>query len=61
MVWKNPELPKQVTVPPDGNVSFPLIGDIIAVGKTAAQLSDLCPGRSGQASKVLSQEHVSTP
>jgi protein involved in polysaccharide export with SLBB domain len=28
MVWKNPDLSKQVTVPPDGNVSFPLIGTL---------------------------------
>ena len=38
-VWKNADLSKQVTVRPDGRISLPLIGDIMAVGKTAAQLS----------------------
>jgi polysaccharide export outer membrane protein len=39
-VWKNADLSKQVTVRPDGRISLPLIGDITAVGKTPAQLSD---------------------
>ena len=38
-VWKNADLSKQVTVRPDGRISLPLIGDISAVGKTAAKLS----------------------
>ena len=38
-VWKNADLSKLVTVRPDGKISLPLIGDITAVGKTAAQLS----------------------
>ncbi len=33
-VWKNPELTMPVTVLPDGKISFPLIGDVIAGGKT---------------------------
>ena len=39
-VWRNADLSKQVTVRPDGRISLPLIGDITAVGKTAAQLSE---------------------
>ena len=39
-VWRNADLSKQVTVRPDGRISLPLIGDISAVGKTAAQLSE---------------------
>ncbi len=39
-VWKNADLSKQVTVRPDGRISLPLIGDITAVGKTPAQLSE---------------------
>lgn len=39
-VWRNTDLSKQVTVRPDGRISLPLIGDITAVGKTAAQLSE---------------------
>lgn len=38
-VWRNADLSKQVTVRPDGRISLPLIGDVTAVGKTAAQLS----------------------
>ena len=39
-VWRNADLSKQVMVRPDGRISLPLIGDITAVGKTAAQLAD---------------------
>ena len=39
-VWRNTDLSKEVTVRPDGRISLPLIGDITAVGKTAAQLSE---------------------
>jgi len=39
-VWRNADLSKEVTVRPDGRISLPLIGDITAVGKTAAQLSE---------------------
>ena len=39
-VWRNADLSKEVTVRPDGRISLPLIGDIVAVGKTAAQLSE---------------------
>jgi len=39
-VWRNADLSKEVTVRPDGRISLPLIGDIIAVGRTPAQLSE---------------------
>lgn len=39
-VWRNADLSKQVTVRPDGRISLPLIGDITAVGRTPAQLSE---------------------
>jgi len=39
-IWRNADLSKEVTVRPDGRISLPLIGDVSAVGKTAAQLSD---------------------
>jgi polysaccharide export outer membrane protein len=44
-VWRNADLSKQVTVRPDGRISLPLIGDITAVGKTAAQLSEDISGK----------------
>ena len=37
-VWKEEGLKKEVLVRPDGGLSFPLVGDIHAAGKTAAQL-----------------------
>lgn len=39
-VWRNQDLSKQVAVRPDGRISLPLIGDVVAVGKTPTQLTD---------------------
>jgi polysaccharide export outer membrane protein len=39
-VWRNPELGAKVQVRPDGMITTPLITDLIAVGKTPAQLAD---------------------
>ncbi|VAW73191.1 hypothetical protein MNBD_GAMMA15-625 [hydrothermal vent metagenome] len=38
-VWKNPDLSVSMPVRPDGRISIPLIGDIIAGGKTAEQVA----------------------
>lgn len=40
-VWRNADLSKIVEVRPDGRISLPLIGDVVAVGKTASQLADM--------------------
>ena len=37
-VWKEEGLKKEVLVRPDGGISFPLIGEIHAMGKTEGQL-----------------------
>jgi len=37
-VWKDETLTKAVIVLPDGKISFPLIGEIKAAGRTVAQL-----------------------
>ena len=37
-VWKEEGLKKEVLVRPDGGISFPLIGEIQAMGKTEGQL-----------------------
>ncbi len=37
-VWNNENLSRLVTVLPDGMISFPLIGETLAEGKTAGQL-----------------------
>ena len=39
-VWRSPELSAQVIVRPDGMITMPLIGDVVASGKTATALSD---------------------
>ena len=40
-VWREKDLDKEVTVRPDGAVSIPLVGEIIAKGKTIAELQKL--------------------
>jgi polysaccharide export outer membrane protein len=37
-VWKEADLSQQVLVRPDGGFSFPLAGDVSAIGKTVEQL-----------------------
>ena len=37
-VWRNPELSARVPVRPDGRITSPLIEDLVAVGKTPAEL-----------------------
>ena len=39
-VWRNPELGANVQVRPDGRITTPLISDMVAVGKTPAQLAE---------------------
>ncbi len=38
-VWRNPELSVTVPVRPDGKISTPLVENMVAIGKTAPQLS----------------------
>jgi polysaccharide export outer membrane protein len=38
-VWRNPELSVTVPVRPDGKISTPLVENMVAVGKSAPQLS----------------------
>ncbi|MGH9875421.1 MAG: polysaccharide biosynthesis/export family protein [Pyrinomonadaceae bacterium] len=39
VVWRNPDLSRQVVVRPDGMISMPLIGDVLASGLTANELA----------------------
>ena len=39
-VWKDPALTKQVIVLPDGKIHFPLVGELVAEGRSVAQLKD---------------------
>lgn len=38
-VWRNPELGITVPVRPDGRISVPLVGDVMAVGLTPSQVA----------------------
>jgi polysaccharide export outer membrane protein len=37
-VWKEPDLTQDVTVLPDGKITFPLIGEVQAQGRTVTEL-----------------------
>ena len=39
-VWKELDMTKTVAIRPDGKITFPLVGDVQAAGRTARQLSD---------------------
>ena len=40
-VWKEPDLTRDITVMVDGRITFPLIGEIMAAGKTVNELADI--------------------
>jgi len=40
-VWREETLTQDITVMPDGRITFPLIGEIVAQGKTVAELRDV--------------------
>lgn len=44
-VWKDPVLTRLVTVLPDGKITFPLIGDLSAAGRTVAELRKEIEGK----------------
>lgn len=39
-VWRNQDLSVAVSVRPDGKISAPLVGDVVAAGRTPMQLAD---------------------
>lgn len=41
VVWKNPDLSISAPIRPDGKISVPLIGDVVAAGKEPQALADL--------------------
>lgn len=40
-VWKEDDMDRNVLVKPDGGITFPLVGDVKASGKTTDQLKDV--------------------
>jgi polysaccharide biosynthesis/export protein len=39
-VYKDPQMSQSVQIRPDGKITLPLVGDIVATGKTPAELRD---------------------
>ena len=39
-VYKDPQLSQSVQVQPDGKITLPLVGDVVAVGRTPMELRD---------------------
>ena len=37
-VWKEPDLQREVIVRPDGRFSFPLVGDVVAIGRSVTEI-----------------------
>ena len=48
LVWKEEDLTKEVLIRPDGGISFPLAGDIMASGLTVDQLRTELTARLGR-------------
>ena len=44
-VWKDKDLARLVTVLPDGKVAYPMVGEIVATGKTVVQLQKEIEGK----------------
>jgi protein involved in polysaccharide export with SLBB domain/peptidoglycan/xylan/chitin deacetylase (PgdA/CDA1 family) len=47
-VWKNAELSTEATIRPDGNVTMPLAGEVVAAGKTPTELKGLVQKKLGE-------------
>lgn len=44
-VWKEEELTREVLVRPDGGISFPLVGEVMAAGRTTAEVQEAIVGK----------------
>jgi polysaccharide export outer membrane protein len=47
-VWNESELQKEILVAPDGGISFPLVGELNVIGKSAAELRQQITQRLGR-------------
>jgi polysaccharide export outer membrane protein len=54
-VWKEPDLTKQLVVRPDGKITYPLIGEVQASGRTIKELQDEI---SRRLEKYVTDAHV---
>jgi polysaccharide export outer membrane protein len=55
-VWNHREMNQTVTVRPDGNISFPLTGDIQVVGLTPLELQDVMEKALGKYMEIIPGE-----
>jgi polysaccharide export outer membrane protein len=55
-VWKNQQLTTQVTVRRDGTITMPLVGDVVAAGKTPSQLKQEIQSRLAEYIKLEGSE-----
>ena len=55
-VWRNQQLTTAVTVRPDGTITMPLIGDLVAAGKTPSQLRNEIQKRLAEYIKLEGSE-----
>lgn len=55
-VWKNEQLSTSATVRPDGTITMPLVGDLIARGKTPSQLRQEIAQRVSEFVKLNASE-----
>ncbi len=44
-VWKEPDLQSEVLVQPDGRISFPLVGSVMAKGRTVQAVNSAIAAR----------------
>jgi len=44
-VWREEDMQREVTVRPDGGISFPLVGDVQAANRTPSELEDVITER----------------
>jgi polysaccharide biosynthesis/export protein len=55
-VWRNQQLTTAVTVRPDGTITMPLVGDMVAAGKTPSQLRTEIQSRLAEFIKLEGSE-----
>lgn len=55
-VWKNPQLTTDVVVRPDGTITMPLVGDMVARGKTPSTLRQEIASRVAEFVKLDASE-----
>jgi polysaccharide export outer membrane protein len=44
-IWREPDLTQDVVVMPDGRITFPMVGEIMAQGRTVSELKDMITER----------------